>query len=77
MPHFTTEELIRYVYKETSVKETAEIEKALKTDWDLKEKLDAISSSINQLDTILTSPRQQSVMAILNYAKTSSEVEQP
>jgi hypothetical protein len=32
---------------------------------------------MQQLDTVITSPREQSVMAILNYAKRTSVVEQP
>ena len=69
MPQFTTEELIQYAYGETSAEKTRAIEKALETDWNLKEKLDALKGSMQQLDTVVTSPREQSVMAILNYAK--------
>lgn len=76
MPNYTTENLIQYVYHETTPEETEAIEKAVKTNWALQERLEALKSSVKQLDSILVSPRQQSVMAILNYAKTSSEVEQ-
>lgn len=77
MPNYTTEELIQYVYQETTEEKTKAIEKALETDWNLKEKLDALKQSMQQLDTVLTSPREQSVMAILNYARKTAVVEQP
>lgn len=76
MPNYTTEELIQYAYRETSPDKTHAIEKALDSDWDLKEKLDAVKESMQQLDTVITSPRQESVMAILNYARKTSAVEQ-
>jgi len=77
MPQYTTEELIQYTYGETSAEKTHAIEKALENDWNLKEKLGALKESMQQLDTVITSPREQSVLAILNYAKRTSVVEQP
>lgn len=77
MPDYTTEELIQYVYQETSPEKTWAIEKALENDWNLKEKLGALKGSLQQLDTVITSPREQSITAILNYAKRTSVVEQP
>ncbi|MCW3113496.1 MAG: hypothetical protein JWR18_1892 [Segetibacter sp.] len=77
MSQYTTEELIQYAYGETSAEKSQAIEKALETDWNLKEKLGALKESMQQLDTVITSPREQSVMAILNYAKRTSVVEQP
>jgi hypothetical protein len=76
MPNYTTEELIQYVYQETLPEKTLAIKKALETDWHLKEKLVALKESMQQLDTAMTSPREQSIMAILNYAKRTSVVEQ-
>jgi hypothetical protein len=75
MPQITTEELIQYMYQETTEEETAAIEKAIEADWNLKEKLGMMKESVRQLDTIITSPREQSVLAILNYAKSTSVVE--
>ena len=76
MPNYTTEELIQYLYQETSEEKTRAIEKAIQMDWSLQEKLEALKDSKRGLDNIITSPRPQSVMAILNYARTSAEVEQ-
>ncbi|GEO10280.1 hypothetical protein [Segetibacter aerophilus] len=77
MPNYSTEELIQYVYQETSPEKTQALEKALENDWNLKEKLGALKDSMQQLDTVITSPREQSITAILNYAKRTSVVEQP
>jgi hypothetical protein len=77
MPNYSTEEMIQYMYRETSPEKTQAIEKALENDWNLKEKLGALKGSMNQLDTAVTSPREQSITAILNYAKRTSVVEQP
>ncbi len=76
MLHYTTEDLIQYLYQETTEEETKAIEKALKSDWNLAEKYEALKASMQHLDSIVESPRPQSVMAILNYAKASAEVEQ-
>jgi hypothetical protein len=76
MPNYTTEELIQYAYGETSPEKTQAIEKALDNDWNLKEKLEALKESMQQLDTVITSPREESVMNILNYARRTSAVEQ-
>jgi hypothetical protein len=77
MPIYTTEDLLQYLYKETSKNQAAAIEKALQSDWALGEKLIVLKDSLQRLDQMLESPRPQSVMAILNYAQSSAEVVQP
>jgi anti-sigma factor RsiW len=76
MPTITTEDLMQYVYGEASKEQSMAIEKAIQTDWSLREKLTALKDSMRVLDNMVESPRPQSVMAILNYARTSAEVEQ-
>jgi hypothetical protein len=77
MPNFTTEMLIQYLYHEASKEQSTAIEKALETDWELKDQLDVLKDSMKSLDKMVKSPRPQSVEAILNYARSSMEVEQP
>jgi anti-sigma factor RsiW len=77
MPNFTTEDLIQFMYQETSKEQSSAIEKAIETDWALREKFEALKESKQRLNEMLESPRQQSVLAILEYARTSAEVEQP
>ena len=76
MPNFTTEDLIQYVYQETSNEKSLAIKKALEENWELKEKLDALKDSLKGLDEIVESPRPQSVNAILNYARKTAPIEQ-
>ncbi|WP_018611399.1 hypothetical protein [Segetibacter koreensis] len=76
MANYTSEDLIQYLYHETSEAETKAIEKALQADWNLKEEFEALKATKQGLGRILSSPRRQSIMAILNYAKSSSEVAQ-
>jgi hypothetical protein len=77
MPNFTTEDLIQYLYKETSKNHAQAIEKAIQSDWQLQEKLDVLKDSVQTLDKIVESPRSQSIKAILNYARKTEEVAQP
>lgn len=74
MPNYTTEDLLLHLYKETSYDHAAAIEKALLTDWTLSEKFSVLKDYLQNLDSIIESPRPQSVMAILDYARASAEV---
>jgi hypothetical protein len=74
MHNFTSEDLIQYLYKETSSEKTAAIGVALLTDWSLREKLDTLSSTQSELnDFELLSPRRQSIENILAYSEKSVE----
>lgn len=72
MPNFTPEDLLLYLYKETSPAQTLAIEKALSKDWTLREKLNVLKTSMERLDKITVSPRTEVVLNILHYAKESS-----
>jgi hypothetical protein len=74
MPQFTTEDLIQYMYEEMTEEKSEAFEKALEGDWRLKENLDVLEECTLQLDSIITSPRDQTVLAILNYAKRTAVV---
>jgi len=68
---FTPEELIRYLYNETSIEKTAAIEAALREDWTLREKLEVLKASTQRLDTILESPRMEVLQRVMNYARAT------
>ena len=76
MLRYTTEDLLLYLYQETTPEETRLIKAALEADWELKEQLDILKNSMNMLDMMIESPRPQSVKSILNYAGVSTAVEQ-
>lgn len=67
MQNFTPEDLILYLYKETSPETTAAIETALENDWTLREKLLVIKTSMERLDSIKVSPRTEVVLNILKH----------
>ena len=69
MTNFTPEDLLLYLYKETSVQQTAAIETALNNDWTLREKLQVLKTSMDRLDKITESPRTEVVLNVLNYAR--------
>lgn len=72
MTNFTPEELLLYLYKETSNQQTAVIEEALQNDWTLREKLAVLRTSMEKLDKIVASPRTEVVLNVLNYAREKS-----
>jgi hypothetical protein len=75
MPIFTPEDLILFVYQETSPENTTAIQHALASDWALQEKFQVIQSSVEELNTELYSPREETISNILNYAReTMAEV---
>ena len=75
MTNFTPEDLLLYLYKETSPRQTAAIEKALAKDWTLREKLAVLKNSTQRLDKIKLSPRTEVVLNVLNYAREKSTQE--
>ncbi len=69
MHNFTPEDLLLYLYNETSPAQTAEIKAALETDWSLREQFEVIASAQQKLEALKMSPSQQTVDNILNYAE--------
>jgi len=72
MINFTPEELLLYLYNETSEDQTVAIKKALEQDWTLREKLAVLKDSMQRLDVLIESPRTSVVVDILNYAREQS-----
>lgn len=75
MDTITTEDLIRYVYEETSSADSRTIEAALEHDWALREKYYTLMDTYHKLDRMIESPRPEAVNAILKYAGVSAGVE--
>ena len=72
MTNFTPEDLLMYLYKETSTTQTRNIESALEKDWALREKLAVLKDSIGRLDKLTTAPRTEVVLNVLNHAREHS-----
>jgi hypothetical protein len=69
MTLFTPEDLLLYLYKESSPELTAAIETALQEDWTLRDKMLVLQSSVDELDKVIVSPRMEVVIKIINYAR--------
>ena len=69
MHNFTPEDLLQYLYNETSPEQTAQIKAALETDWSLREKFEVITSAQSRLKALKMSPSQQTIDNILSYAE--------
>jgi hypothetical protein len=69
---FTPEDLLLYLYKESSPDLTAAIESALKEDWMLREKLTVLQSSADELNKVTVAPRMEVILRVMNYARATS-----
>lgn len=74
MHNFTPEDLLLYLYKETSTQQTAAIEDALQKDWTLREKLAVMKAAQERLNNLKVSPRTETVLAVLKYAAAQQTV---
>lgn len=74
MTKFTPEDLLLYLYKETSPEQTSAIDEALKKDWTLREKLAVLKTSMQRLDKIVVAPRTEVVLQVLNHAREKEKV---
>lgn len=74
MHNFSPEDLILYLYKETSSEATAAIEKALQEDWTLREKLNVLKTSMERLDSIVVSPRTEVILNVLRNARQNEKL---
>lgn len=71
MSNFTPEDLLLYLYKETTPEQTTAIEEALKKDWTLREKLAVLKTSQERLDALVESPRTEIVLNVLKHVYQS------
>ena len=74
MHNYSPEDLLLYLYKETSPEMTAGIDEALKNDWTLREKLAVIKTSMERLNSITLSPRTEVILNVLKYAGKGRKV---
>jgi hypothetical protein len=72
MTLFTPEDLLRYLYKESSTELTVAIEAALKEDWMLREKLEVLRTSSDELNTVTVAPRMEVILRVMNYARKTA-----
>ncbi len=68
MHSFTQEDLIQYMYAETSQEKTIAITRALNLDWKLREEYEVLTSAQKGLEKVSLSPREKALDFILSYA---------
>ncbi len=74
MTLFTPEDLLRYLYKESSPELTSAIQVALAENWTLREQMEELQTSVNQLDIEkqIVAPRREVVLRVLQYARDTA-----
>lgn len=73
MTHVTPDDLVRYLYNETSDKKSELIKEALDIDMDLRETFNALLLSKKNLEETNLSPRPEAIDKILQYAGKSEK----
>jgi len=73
MHDYSPEDLLLYLYKETTPEATAAIEEALAKDWTLREKLAVLKTSMQRLNSITLSPRTEVILNVLGYARQAEK----
>lgn len=66
--NISPEDLILYLYRETTPEQNQYIELALQEDWTLMEKFKVLKASVNRLNDLKQCPRTEAVLNILHYA---------
>lgn len=77
MHNFSPEDLLLYLYKETSPEQTLSIEQSLAEDWSLREKLAVVKTAMERLNNITESPRTEVVLNVLKHAAKVHVVKVP
>lgn len=74
MLNYTPEDLLQYLYKETTPEQNAAIEAALLQDWTLREKLAVLKASHERLEQLMETPRTEVVLNVLKHIYKGQEV---
>jgi len=67
MNKFSPEDLVQYLYKETSERKTEAIKAALEIDWDLHESYKQLQAAQENLEEVVLFPREEAVNKILQH----------
>jgi len=69
---FTTNQLIRYLYKETSASENVAMLEQLSLDWDLREEYEELIPAYRLLSKVDFSPSDSTISNLLSYSKSTA-----
>ncbi len=73
MAQITQEDLVRYLYNETSGQKSELVKDALESDMNLRDSFETLLASKKTLENVDLSPRPESVDKILQYAATKEK----
>ncbi|MEO6681988.1 MAG: hypothetical protein ABIN48_04105 [Ginsengibacter sp.] len=68
MVKITPEDLVRYLYNETSTQKTAAIKQALQMDNNLRDEFEKLKNTYSKLEEVKLTPRAETINSILRYA---------
>jgi hypothetical protein len=69
MGNFTPDDLLLYIYNETTPTQAAAIKAALDSNWALREKYEVLKASTESLNKPLPKPSNRAISNILAYAQ--------
>ncbi|MEM7548326.1 MAG: hypothetical protein AAF363_01530 [Bacteroidota bacterium] len=69
---FTQNDLISFIYNETSREKKEEIEKALLCDIQLQEEINKLKEAVKSLDEVVLNPSNKVINNILKYSESIS-----
>ncbi len=73
----TLNNLVRYIYSETSAKESRQIASQLEKNWELKDHYTSLLAATEALDDVpMKKPHPTSINIILDYSRSSQAEEQ-
>ena len=67
---FTQDDLVRYIYQETTAEESIEIETALVFDEVLSERYNDLRRTVEGLDEVICAPSNVAIDKILSYSRS-------
>lgn len=67
---FTQDDLIRYIYQETTPEESIEIETALIFDEQLSEAYNSLNGTVESLKAVKLKPSEDTIDKILSYSRS-------
>lgn len=70
---FTQQDLIRFLYKETTISESRDIEQVIEEDWVAREEYEEIKSAAASLPKVEFSPSDRVLSEILRYSRVQLE----
>jgi hypothetical protein len=71
---FTQDDILRYVYKETTPQESGEIETALLHDKDLYFYFKQILQTVQDVNRLEVEPSERSIQNILKYSRSTASL---